>query len=437
MVTLPRAAHLLRASTPSNRASQIVNRTEFGQAQRWFVQERAWINDMHLQLCRIPAATFFERQRAEWLRQQLENLGWAAQLDRAGNVLGVFGDGGGPRSLVVSAHLDTVFAPARAEEVYFAPDGRIVGPGTSDNGAGLSALLSLCRLLSSHPEWHALASSLLIVANVGEEGEGNLSGMRYLCQQSQIHPSKGPQPTALSGARAFVVLDGPSIEHITAQALASWRYEVTFTGTGGHTWNDQGTPNPVHALGDTIASFLRSANAIAASGNRPQCSYNFSVVEGGTSINSIPASARAKLDIRSEDPAMLNELSALVAATVERSLEQENRAAKGRRLTAKIKDLGSRPGGRLPADSPVLRAIQMVDAQLNIKSRLQCASTDANVPLSLGLHAISIGAGGHGGGSHTREEWYQPEGREVGLRRILLLLAVLQHEFSAAETHSE
>ena len=157
-------------------------------------------------------------------------------------------------------------------------------------------------------------------------------------------------------------------------------------------------PNPVHVLSDAISSFVRSADAYVSAEIREQCSYNFSVVEGGTSINSIPASARAKLDIRSEDPGLLEELSALVATTVERSLEFGNRSARTSRLSAKIKDLGSRPGGKLRADSPLLQTVQAVDAHLNIRSRLQCASTDANVPLSMGLHAVSIGAGGHGGG---------------------------------------
>lgn len=450
MATLSKAPNLLRAFPQSKRVGQIATRPEFAEAQRWFVRERSWTNDIHLQLCRIPAATFFERPRAEWFRLQLENLGWTAQIDRAGNVLATFGQAV-MRTMVVSAHLDTVFAPNRPEDVYVAPDGRIVGPGTSDNGAGLSALLALCRVLRGDPALHTLASSLLVVANVGEEGEGNLSGMRYLCQSlagqnsgaqnvgGQQHRGQhsavqqGPEAASIRG---FVVLDGPSTEHITAQALASWRYELAFTGVGGHTWNDHGTPNPVHVLSEAIASFVRSADAYASAPNRSPCSYNFSVVEGGTSINSIPASARAKLDIRSEDPAMLNELSAMMAATVERSLEHGNRSTKGSRLAAKIKDLGSRPGGKLPGDSPVLQAIQAVDAHLQIKSRLQCASTDANVPLALGLHAISIGAGGHGGGSHTREEWYQPDGREIGLRRILLLLGVLQQEFGPTEATS-
>jgi acetylornithine deacetylase/succinyl-diaminopimelate desuccinylase-like protein len=245
--------------------------------------------------------------------------------------------------------------------------------------------------------------------------------MRYLCRQT----------AQLSNVSAFIVLDGPSTDHITAQALASRRFEISFSGPGGHSWNDYGTPNPVHALSDFMSSFLQSADARVTSERRIRCSYNFGIVEGGTSINAIPSSARAKLDIRSEDTAILDELSALLTPAIERSLERQNRETRTNRLTAKLKELGSRPGGRLPGDSHLLRTVQAVDAYLNIRSRVDCASTDANVPLSLGLPAISIGAGGQGGGAHTRHEWYQPEGRELGLRRILLILAALSAESTA------
>jgi acetylornithine deacetylase/succinyl-diaminopimelate desuccinylase-like protein len=254
----------------------------------------------------------------------------------------------------------------------------------------------------------------LLVANVGEEGEGNLSGMRYLCRQT-------PQ---MSQVRAFLVLDGPSTDHITAQALSSRRFEILFTGPGGHSWNDSGTPNPIHALSEAITGFTQSPEA-RGNEHKARYSYNFGIVEGGTSINSIPSTALAKLDLRAEDPAILDDLSALLSATVERSLERENRNARGGRLTAKIKDLGSRPGGRLPSNSPLLQTVQAIDAYLNIRSRINCASTDANIPLSLGLPAVSIGAGGGGGGAHTRNEWYQPDGRELGLRRILLILSAM------------
>ncbi len=385
-------------------------------AQRWFARERTWISEQHLELCRIAAPTFFERARAEWFRIQLELLGWNAKLDRAGNVLAAFGSEERQGSLVVSAHLDTVFAPGRPEEVYYSPDGRLFGPGAADNGSGLAALLALARVLAETPELHGLASSVVLVANVGEEGEGNLNGMRYLCRQAP----------RLARVTAFLVLDGPSTDHITTQALASRRFEISFNGPGGHSWNDHGTPNPVHAVSDAVSQFIQMANGRTGAAERKgRFSYNFGIVEGGTSINSIPSGARAKLDLRSEHAGILDELAALLGTAVEGSLERENRSARVSRLTAKIKELGSRPGGKLPEHSSLLQTIQAVDAYLHIRSRVDCASTDANVPLSMGLPAVSIGVGGQGGGAHTMQEWYQPDGRELGLRRILLVLATL------------
>lgn len=406
------------------RIAQLSERPAMANAARWFARERAWINEQQLQLCRIPAPTFFEQQRAEWFREQFELLGWTAKLDRAGNVLASFGSEERSRLFVVSAHLDTVFAPSRPDEVHFGPDGRLFGPGAADNGSGLSALLALARVMAENADLHELAGRVLLVANVGEEGEGNLSGMRYFCRQS-------PQ---LGQIEAFVVVDGPAMDHITALALASRRYEVSFAGPGGHSWNDHGTANPIHAISDAVSSFVESADARLTAERKARSSYHCGIVEGGTSINSIPSSARAKLDLRSEDPGILEELSGLLTAAVERSLERENRTPRSARLTAKIKELGSRPGGKLPEESSLLQTIQAVDAFLGIRSRVDCASTDANVPLSMGLPAVSIGAGGQGGGAHTKQEWYQPDGRELGLHRILLLIAALSQQ---NRTHEE
>ena len=416
MATQPKTPQtpLPQARIPSEyrRITRLAEQADLFKAQRWFARERAWINEQQLQLCRIPAPTFFERKRAEWFRDQLQLLGWHAKLDRAGNVLAT-SEGDHQRPLVVSAHLDTVFAPARPEEVYYEADGKLFGPGASDNGSGLAALLALAKVLTDVSGLHDLKSSLLLVANVGEEGEGNLSGMRYLCQLLE-----------LSEVKAFVILDGPSTDHVTSQALASRRFEISFSGPGGHSWNDYGTPNPVHALSDVVTSFVQAAESRTPE-RKGRCSYNFGIVEGGTSINSIPSSARAKLDLRSEDLPSLDELAALLTPAVERSLERENRPTRTSRLSAKVKELGSRPGGKLAEESLLLRTIQSVDAHLNIRSRIDCASTDANIPLSMGLPAISIGTGGQGGGAHTMQEWYDPDGREVGLRRILLLLSSL------------
>ncbi|HEX4808944.1 MAG TPA: M20/M25/M40 family metallo-hydrolase [Bryobacteraceae bacterium] len=416
MASQPKSLLGARRPVPDLRQiAELADQHGLASAQRWFSRERAWITDQQVQLCRIGAPTFFEEKRAIWFRGQLETFGWDARLDRAGNVLASFQSAADEQFLVVSAHLDTVLSPQRPEDIYVAPDGRLLGPGVSDNGSGLAALLALARAMADLPELRPLASSLLLVANVGEEGEGNLSGMRYLCRES----------AQWNAIKAFLVLDGPSIEHVTAQALASRRLEVSFAGPGGHSWNDHGAPNPVHALGEAISSFIQAADSRSQGNSLGRCSYNFGIVEGGTSINSIPASARAKLDLRSEEPSSLDELGSLLTPVVERALERENRNARGTRLTAKIKELGSRPGGKLPQNAPLLRTIQAVDAYLNIRSRVDCASTDANIPLSLDMPAVSIGAGGQGGGAHTGQEWYQPDGRETGLRRILLVLAAL------------
>jgi tripeptide aminopeptidase len=430
----------MNISAESRRIRQLAEQSAMFQAQRWLTRERAWINEKQLQLCRIPAPTFFEQQRSEWFRVQLESLGWQAKIDRAGNVVASSGGGVGEPSFVVSAHLDTVLAPTRPEEIFYSPDGRLCGPGVSDNGSGLAALLALAKVLSETFGLRELASAVLLVANVGEEGEGNLNGMRYLCRQSLQPPPKGDadasnrqkpasilqNPTVqLASIKAFIVLDGPSIDHVTAQALASRRFEISFTGPGGHSWNDYGTPNPIHALSEAITSFVHSADERISGERKRLGSYNFGVIEGGASINSIASSARAKLDLRSEEPGILGELFELLNSAVERGLERENRGARATRLIAKIKELGSRPGGKLPEDAPLLRAVQAVDAHLNIRSRVDCASTDANIPLSLGLPAISIGTGGQGSGAHTSKEWYQPDGRELGLQRILLILAAL------------
>jgi tripeptide aminopeptidase len=424
LATLPKTPPGLRTRLwDAKRITDLARHSGLSSALRWFARERAWINEQHLQLCRIPAPTFFEQQRASWFRTQLESFGWNARIDRAGNVIATHGSAEEARPIIVSAHLDTVFAPSKAEDIYYASDGRLVGPGSSDNGSGLAGLLAIGKLLGSTLELYELASDVMLVANVGEEGEGNLSGMRYLCQQSG----------GMEGLRGFVVLDGPSTDHVTAQALASRRYEITFSGPGGHSWNDHGTPNPVHALAEMIGLFVQDAEArISLDRNNP-CSFNFGLVEGGTSINSIPASARAKLDIRSEEAAVLSDFATLLTTCVERSLEHGNRKTKNSRLTAKIKEIGSRPGGKLAPASPLLQTVQSVDSYLNIRARVDCASTDANVPLSLGLPAVSIGAGGHGGGAHTNNEWYQPDGRESGLRRILLIIAALHDQKTALE----
>ncbi len=390
-----------------------MDRAAVREALRVFQRDRRWIDERHLELCRIPAPTFFEEKRAAWMAETMAALGWETKTDRAGNILATWP--GTPASLplvAVTAHLDTVLAPAKPEEIRV--EGRTLfrGPGVSDNGAGLAALLAVARAWAQAPPSGEQRSAPLLVANVGEEGEGNLSGMRHLCRPSPLRQRIG----------GFLVLDGPSTDHVTFEALACRRFEITVSGPGGHSWSDHGAANAVHALARAITWFgdTRASTTPAA-----RTSWNFGVVEGGTTVNSIPNSARAKVDLRSMDAAVLDGLAEELASTLENALLAENEAALTGRVTARLRETGSRPGGRLPEDAPLLGWVQAVDTALGIRSLPDCASTDANVPLSLGLPAISIGAGGQGGGAHTPEEWYSPEGRELGLRRIYLLLLVM------------
>ena len=389
---------------------------------QWFAREKQWINERHLELCRIAAPTFFEQARGEWMQGQFRELGYDARIDRSGNVVAMRpGEPDGPL-VAVTAHLDTVLAPRNPErEVTLGPDARFHGPGVSDNGAGLSALLALAKAIQTCPS--NAFRGLVFVANVGEEGEGNLSGMRYLCRQS-------PLSGRLS---ALMVLDGPATDHITCQALASRRFDISVTGPGGHSWSDYGIGNPVHALSRLIALFTDTPlNGVG----KPRSSFNFGIVEGGLSVNSIASSARAKLDIRSENVARLEELSQVLMGCVEKAVEVENDRASGGRVSARITDIGTRPGGKLADDAAILNVLRAVDAHLAIRAQVDCASTDANIPLSMGIPAVAIGAGGQGGGAHTPGEWYNPEGRDLGLRRILLALYLLMRPADPAGSNA-
>lgn len=388
-----------------------------------FSRERGWINAQHLELARVAAPTFFEQKRAAWFEERFRSLGCEAKVDRAGNVICFpHGDPGGGL-VAVTAHLDTVLAPRGPDDIRVGPEGKFYGPGVADNGAGLAGLIAIARVLRERrlPG----TERIVMVANVGEEGEGNLSGMRYLCRQSPL----------AARLRTVVVLDGPGVEQVTTTALGSRRFEIVFEGPGGHSWSDFGTGNPVHALSRVVADFADQFTV-----GEPRATFNFGIIEGGASINSIPSEARAKLDLRSESTERLNELAELLTDCVERSLEAENlragagagaarwlKAAKpsATRVTARIREIGSRPGGRLDTGAEIRRHLQQVDRYLGIDSREDCASTDANIPLSMGVPAVALGAGGVGGGAHTPAEWFHPEGREQALRRILLLLAHL------------
>jgi acetylornithine deacetylase/succinyl-diaminopimelate desuccinylase-like protein len=250
--------------------------------------------------------------------------------------------------------------------------------------------------------------TILFAANVGEEGEGNLRGMRALIDAYR------PK------LKAVIVLDGSGTDHVTTKALASRRMEVVITGPGGHSWSDFGMPNPINAL---IRGGLRFINTKVPA--VPRSTFNLGQIEGGTSVNSIPHEARLKVDLRSEseDEIVRMEIAFrdCMSAGVKDEMDNARDRTKGK-LEWKMNVIGSRPGGDLPADSALLLALRNADEFLGNHSRIERSSTDANIPLSLGIDAIAIGAGGNGGAAHSLQEWYEPAEREVGLKRALLIL---------------
>jgi len=409
------AANLVPAAAA---AGELAERAGIREALQWFTREKQWVNEIHLQVCRIPAPTFLEQQRAEWMATQFRAIGWHVGIDRAGNVLASLHADPEGSLIALTAHLDTVIAPRTKEEISIDRDGDMRGPGVSDNGAGLAALLAVAKAVKSVPFAPDIWNRLLLVANVGEEGEGNLCGIRHLCRQAEL----------MERIAAFLVLDGAATDHITTQALGSRRFELLFSGAGGHSWSDFGIGNPVHALSRAIAYFIDHKPVDARS--TPKVSVNVGIIEGGASVNAIPASARAKVDIRSESNEKIEQLVTALHAAVERAEETENARALACKVTAKVKEIGSRPAAKLPNDAPIVSRIRSVDAHLGIRSRLDCASTDANIPLSMGKPAVCIGAGGQGGGAHTTSEWYRSDGRDLGLKRVLLSLALLLEDAS-------
>jgi acetylornithine deacetylase/succinyl-diaminopimelate desuccinylase-like protein len=399
------AAH----SAPAvNDLAEIVEHRGVRECLQWFTREKRSIDEAHLRLCRVPALTFLEGERAAWFLEQFRAAGWEASIDRAGNVIAVDGP---PPCIALTAHLDTVMAPRNQDDIAVEPDGRLTGPGVSDNGAGLAALLAVARAWKACPNRPELRRGLLLAADTGEEGEGNLRGMRRLAKDSARE------------IKAFVVVDGADTTHITNRALGSRRFEVAFTGPGGHSWSDYGVGNPLHALCRAVALFSETKLDGAV-----KSAFNVGLIEGGSSVNAIAHAALAKVDIRSESNEKMDELVRALTSAVDRARDIENQRATGGKVSGRLKEIGSRPAAALPEDAAILRYVRAVDAHLGIRSRLNCSSTDANVPLSLGIPAIAIGGGGAGGGAHTAQEWFRPEGRDLGLKRILLLLLLLMRE---------
>ena len=387
----------------------------------WMHGNPKTIMDWQAQLTAIPAPPFGEQARGEWLAACFAEAGVSrVETDGVGNVIGLLpatnlpAESTGP-VVVLSAHLDTVF-PAETPLKPMVDSDRLEAPGACDNAAGVVGLLAITHaLIKGRVE---LAVPLVLLGNVGEEGEGDLRGVRNFYSRNAL----------VGRIAAHVVLDGAGADSAVTQALGSRRYRVTITGPGGHSFTDAGTPNPITALASALAVLAQTELP-----EEPRTTLNLGTIHGGTSVNSIPEKAQASIDFRSTDAEQLLRLEVALHRAVEDAVEHWNSevkqpSARARGLMAfSIDKIGDRPAAQLPVDSPLLEALRAVDRHFGLRTDLRLGSTDANIPLSLGVPALSMGAGGDGGGAHTLAEWYSAKDRELGLRRVLLLtLAMME-----------
>ena len=375
------------------------------EAFAWFRSHSRELEDRQLEVTAIPAPPWGEAARSDWLKARFEELGLSdVHQDELGNVFGMRpGTNADSPCIALAAHLDTVFA-AGTEITVTRDAGKLYGPGISDNASGIVALLAIAGAMREAAITNL--APILFIGSVGEEGEGDLRGMRHIFQQRRWLDSIG----------TVIAIDGAGTDTIIAEGLGSRRYEITITGLGGHSWSDFGVANPIVAMARVIDRFTRTPVPVA-----PKTTYNIGTIQGGTSVNSIPQVATMRVDTRSASVEELDKLERALREALEDVIAAVPVRNRKEALSSEVKIIGDRPAADLALDSRLLKSIRAVDVQINNLARIQRASTDANIPLSLGREALAMGAGGSGGGAHTMNEWYDPTGRDVGLKRILLL----------------
>ncbi len=364
-------------------------------------------------LSAIPAPTGAEGRRAAHVAELFRAIGLCdVMVDHAGNVHGWLGKNGERSApVVLAAHLDTVFG-AEVDVAVERRGQRLEGPGISDNARGLAALVAVAEAMVAARV--PVTRPILFAATVGEEGSGDLRGVKYLLN--------GNRETENGKPAAFIALDGAGLDRVIHRALGSKRYHVTFRGPGGHSWAAFGVANPANAVGRATALLADLAPQQA-----PRTTCAVVRLGGGTGLNSIPQEAWLDLDLRSEDPRALAQLDVTVRAALERAADDENRrrTAGSPTLRVDIQLLGDRPSGMTPRAHPLVQAAVAANRALGRDAELASASTDANVPIALGIPAIALGAGGKAGDAHLATEWFENVEGALGIIRALLVTAAM------------
>ena len=351
----------------------------------------------------VPSPPFHEAERAKYYQQKLEEAGLAdVRMDQEGNVYGVFkGSGAGPR-IFVSAHLDTVFA-AGTDVTVREKDGKLYAPGIADNARGLAAILSVIRALKGTGV--KTVGDIIFGGDVGEEGLGDLRGVKAFFREN----------TDVDG---YITVDGVKEQIITYLCTGSRRYEITYRGSGGHSWNAFGLPSAIHALGRAIAKISEIRTP-----SQPKTTFTVGTITGGTSVNSIAAEASMLLDMRSAKEEELKKLESAVMVLLDEAAAEENARWDSDDIKVEIKLVGDRPAGEQAPDAPIVQAAWAATEAIGLVPEFgPASSTDANLPLSMGIPAIRICGGGAEGHNHSLDEWYNPTNGYRGPQKVFMTL---------------
>lgn len=363
----------------------------------------------HIALTGIAAPPFMEEARAEVYAEWLRAAGAdSVFIDEEGNVVAIRGGRGGEgrRTVALSGHLDTVF-PADADVRVRVRGDTLFAPGIGDDTRGLISVLTVVRALEE--AGIETEADVRFIGTVGEEGLGDLRGMKHLFRD-------GADPID-----AWIDVDGTGLGRIVNKGLGSHRFRVTFRGPGGHSWGAFGLPNPAHALGRAIRHFQDVADALTRSG--PPTSYNVGRIGGGTSVNAIPFEAWMEVDMRSESEESLERIDAAFRAAMSRALDEENALRReGDPLAVDVEQIGDRPSGEIADDHPLVLRARAALERFGAETSLARSSTDSNIPLALGIPAVTIGSGGTGDGAHSPDEWWVNEDGHLAIQAALLLL---------------
>lgn len=360
-----------------------------------------------IELTEIPAPPFEEQVRAERFAEMLEQSGLTdVTIDEVGNVVGRRPGRSGDRVVAYSAHLDTVF-PAETDVTVRYDDEKMYAPGIGDNTRGLVTVLGVLRAMQ-HANIETEAD-VLFVGNVGEEGLGDLRGVKHLFRDG------APKIDTL------IAVDGGESDRIVFGGVGSHRYRVRFKGPGGHSWGAFGLANPHHALGRAIAIFDENAPSVTNVGEKT--SYNVGRIGGGTSVNSIPFESWMEVDMRSGSQAKLDDVDAVLQAAIEQALQEENAGRlDGPPLTVDVERVGTRPAAKGDVNSPVVQRAMAATEAFGIEPSLRISSTDANLPISKGVPAVTMSRGGVSGGAHSPDEWWQNVDGHIGIQIGLVTL---------------